>query len=256
MSSEVNFIKNLIDTLNSDENFISLQYYCQGFLDENIPDQCVEFAAYLSELLAKEGPVLEKQKPKMYEEYQKMWYQLVLRGFSALGPEDQSNILEHKLLFMIQRGMEPEEILSQYLKSKYFFEDDQIVLKTLAKYFEQNTETLGTNPITVQGRRFLPAIKYWLMDYASFPSKNAKRGSIDRLNYVNQSINTRPLTQVQKQQLLKILKLYDELLSPEMPVERKKERTEVRAPSASAAQAAKPPVNIDQKLQELRSRKQ
>jgi hypothetical protein len=46
----------------------------------------------------------------------------------------------------------------------------------------------------------------------------AKRGPVERLNYVNQSPNTKSLPQGQRETLLKVLKLYDEFLNPNIPV--------------------------------------
>lgn len=252
MSDTTNYLKDFIKTLNNLDNFSVMQMYYQGVLDDGTADEQIDFATFLSEFLSKEGAVIQKQNPKMYDAYQRMWYSLVISGFISLSPEDQQGLLMQKVGYAAQNDINLDLILRQYYRQKYAQEDIEIITRTFAKFLEQNTETLGTNPITVQGRRFLPAIKYWIMDYASFPSKNAKRGSIDRLNYINQSINTRPLTQVQKQQLLKILKLYDEFLNPEPPImEKQKGKLE-----GVSTQAISSTVDIDQKLQELRSRKQ
>jgi hypothetical protein len=85
---------------------------------------------------------------------------------------------------------------------------------------EDNSEQFGSQPIEVEGRRLLPQLKYWLLDYAKFPSRVAKRGPVERLNYVNQSPNTKALPQGQRELLLRILKLYDEFLNPDIPMNR------------------------------------
>ncbi|MBU6447701.1 hypothetical protein KGQ24_02590 [Patescibacteria group bacterium] len=217
MSDTTDYLKNYITTLNNPDNLELLKGYYQGVTDQLSYDEHLDFATFLANFLVKEGPIMEKQDPKMYGEYQLMWYSCVFSAFPALSADDQRNILSQRILAASFLDADVDQIMLSYFNHGYSLQDASTIGRTLANDLEQNNETLGTNPITVQGRRYLPAVKYWIMDYANFPSQSGRRGSIDRLNYINKSQNLRPLTQTQKQTLLKILKLYDSFLNPEPP---------------------------------------
>ena len=107
----------------------------------------------------------------------------------------------------------------------------------------QNTEQLGSGSVEVGGVKYLPQLRYWLLDYAKSPSQSARRSSIDRLNYVNTSPNARQLTQPQRAWLLEVLKLHDALASVDRPLEgdRQTERNVERpAPAETTAPVEKP----------------
>ncbi len=252
MNSQIKYINTLIDTLKDQGNFLALQSYAQGFLDSNVAENCVALADFISGKLQQEGSQIQQQDPKMFNAYQLMWYSLIFRGFISLSPEDQANILQSHLLYAVQIGADLDQALANYFAWQYPLKKIQEIFRDFAKHLEQNSETLGTIPITIEGRRFLPSIRYWLMDYARTPSKVARRGAVERLNYVNQSANARPLTQVQKQQLLKILKFYDQLLNPEAPPRQSLRTSNFELENAGAMPP--PSVNIDQKLRDLRVR--
>ncbi len=291
MSETTDYLKNYITTLNNPDTLELLEGYKDGVMQQLSYDEHLDFASFLSGFLVKEGAVMEKQDPKMYSAYQLMWYDCVFPAFPALSADDQHNILSQRIMSAISLGAETDNIMLSYFKHGYSLQDASTIGRNLAKELEQNDETLGTAPIMIQGRRFLPAIKYWISDYANFPSQSGRRGSIDRLNYINQSQNVRPLTQIQKQNLLKVLKLYDSFLNPEPPpltgeqaifaglgrsapiparpstfrpvqsrpsaqpvAPRQQQPAPVRQPAASFM-GHRASVDIDSKLQELRNRK-
>lgn len=287
MSETTDYLKNYITTLNNPDTLELLKGYYQGVTDQLSYDEHLDFASFLASFLVKEGAIMEKQDPKMYGAYQLMWYNCVFSAFPALSADDQRNILSQRVLAAALIDADIDEIMLSYFNHGYSLQDASAEGRTLANGLEQNNETLGTNPITVQGRRYLPAIKYWIMDYANFPSQSGRRGSIDRLNYANRSPNVRPLTQVQKQALMRILKLYDSFLNPEPPPLTGEKAILANLGKVSASQprptpqpvqvggiqqrrpapvpvtgkpsapfiGTRPAVDIDSKLKELRNRK-
>ncbi len=187
---------------------------------DNVEKQ--EYLALLSDILAKNGTKLENGNVQLFDQYQGLWVRLAFGSFINLSTADQNNLLEKRLLFAIENGLEPSDLLKDFYS---YYEDESVVsglLKALSRSLEKNDETLGNAPIEIEGKRYAPAMKYWILDYSKFPSKSAHRSAVERLNYSNQSPNTRQLTQVQRQSLLKFLKLYDDLVFAERPVTAKR----------------------------------
>jgi hypothetical protein len=225
-----------------------------------------EILDYLSEVLQNRGSEIESKSPQLYESYQKYWINLAFSSFVSLEVADQENLLKTRIFFAIEHGYDLNDLLKQFYS---FFESDEFIkeiFRSFSKDLEQNSEQFGTMPVEFEGHKMLPTLKYWIMDYAKFPSKMSKRGSVERLNYINQSTNTRSLTQIQRQNLLKILKFYDDLLNGERPVVQvNKSRPRISTPEVqqkppSPVTAPRPPspivsnINIQKKLDELKMR--
>ncbi len=229
-----------------------------------------EFLDYFSEKLNLEGRAIETANPTLYEKYQSYWVLLAFKVFSAIESADQENLLKTRFLSAIQVGFDPEQLIRDYFSNYQNMELIQETFKAFAKNLEQNNEQFGNIPIEIEGRKLLPTLKYWLSDYSKFPSKVAHRGSIERLNYINQSVNTRALPQTQRQLLLKILKFYDDLINPTRPIPKIQPPAGFTRPIAKTPdidfrppqiKLAKPPqmpqhigIDIDKKLDELKTR--
>lgn len=219
-----------------------------------------ELLDFLSKFLAKFAKDIAEKFPEIYDQLQTGWLQLAFSGLVGLPSEDQDNLFQKRLLAAIQKGVEPETITKQFYS---FFESEEFI-KELFHHFaqdlEQNTESLGSLPIEVEGRRMLPSVKYWILDYSKFPSKEARRGAVERLNYLTQSPNVRQLTQGQRQTLSKILKLYDDFLSGELSVAARNQQAQsansrdVEGIRVQAEPIRSPQVDIQKKLEELKRR--
>jgi hypothetical protein len=205
------FFKSLIDQQSID--FIDLQFN-DLFHDKEAADSAY-LADFLSEQINK-TPSLAANYPELYDYYQMVINLLSFKALPILKAVAQHEMLQKRLLYAIQKGYNLDEAI------KRFFEmHEQGIVANLFHSFvadlQQNSEALGTQPIELDGKRLLPQIKNWILDYSKFPSHSAKRGSIDRLNYLNQSPNVRSLTQGQRQQLSKILKAYDDFVNADNP---------------------------------------
>jgi hypothetical protein len=277
-------IKNL-QNLNPLEasSFDQVQKVVENVLVSDNMAYAEEALEFLNVLLESKGSELERKLPELYDKYQNYWVQLAFMAFPILDSVDQDNLLKNRVLHAVQQGYEPSRLIFSFFD---IFETDEHVkniFRDFAKSLEQNTETFGTAPIIVEGKKMMPALKYWILDYSKFPSKVAKRGNVERLNYVNQSQNARSLTQVYKQQLLKILKFYDDLITGERPLTRRRfedskpavvpKATPLVAPQPKPSmdftpptmrpvqqpvvpQMSKPKVDIQKKLEELKDRRQ
>jgi hypothetical protein len=181
-----------------------------------IADQ-MDLVNYISQLLTDKGQQVAKDNPKRYDELQRFWVSLAFAAFQGYSLSDKDNLLQRRILYAIQKGFDPQILLNQTYSLYHSEAFIQEVFRGYAHDLEENTETFGSAPITVEGRRMLPQLKYWVLDYSKFPSKVAKRGAVERLNYVDNSANTKALTQGQRDTLLSILKLYDEFLNPTIP---------------------------------------
>jgi hypothetical protein len=210
-------IKQIIGDPASDEGFEQIQLEAEDLLQTGSISDQMDFANYLAGILADPVIGLATKDPKRYDDIYRYFALLSFTAFLAYSPQDKINLLQKKILYAIQKGFDPDILLKQFYtfyESPTFIND---IFHSFAKYMEDNTEQFGSQPIEVDGRRMLPQLKYWLLDYAEFPSRVAKRGPVERLNYVNQSANTKALPQGQREILLRVLKLYDEFLNPNIP---------------------------------------
>ena len=271
---DIERFKQLVQDPSSQEGFENIQAEAEALLEFSDLNERLEFIEYLSEVLGQQGKSIQQKNPEYYDRYQYFWLMLVFNSFVGLSQEDQENMLKQRLLSAIKVGFDQDEILTQYydMYSTEEFISEQA--KHLALQLADNLETLGAAPIEIDGKKFLPQLKFWILDYSKFPTKIAKRGSLERLNYVNVSPNTRQLTQVQRQQLLQVLELYDQFLNPPgfirtssqpkkvrvepktepipEPVEEKVVVPEAPKPVPTVPKIEKPAVNIDEKLEDLR----
>jgi hypothetical protein len=269
---DIERFKQLVHDPNSQEGFDNIQAEAEALLEFSNLTERLEFVEYLSEILGQQGKVIQQKSPQYYDKYQYFWLMLVFNSFVGLSEEDQENMLKQRVLSAVKVGFDQDEILTQYYDAyateKFITEQ----FKHLSQKLADNSETIGAAPIEIDGKKFLPQLKYWILDYSKFPTKVAKRGSLERLNYINVSPNTRQLTQVQRQQLLQILELYDQLLNPQgfptRSVQPRKVRTEqprveikpevpvvpVPPKPLVTPKVEVPKVDIDQKLEELRKK--
>lgn len=253
---EISELQNSITNPTDPEQSESLLNFIDEIMATGDYDEKGQLVEYLSSLLSRKGQEIESANPSIYESLQSKWLNLAFSAFLVLEASDQDSLLQKKIFTAIQKGFEPDDIINKYFS---FYETDEFVKAKFHHFMEaldQNTETLGSLPIEVEGKRMLPNIKYWLLDYSKFPSKNARRGSVERLNYLTQSANVRQLTQGQRQNLSKLLKFYDDLIAGERPLNYQDRRDEKPLTSARINIPVPRPINIDQKLDELKERVQ
>lgn len=254
-------IKEALESLDGPSKLTYLSNYLEETISYGEVLEKTDLLEYLGGFLSKFAQQTNKD-PEIYDQLQTGWFHLAFNGLVGLSSEDQDNLIQKRLLAAIQKGVEPEMVTKQFYS---YFESEEFI-KELFHHFatnlEQNTESLGSLPIEVDGRRMLPLVKYWILDYSKFPSKEARRGAVERLNYLTQSANVRQLTQGQRQWLSKILKLYDDFLSGELSVAAKNQKAQVsfgrdvegiRVPAAPESYRA-PQVDIQKKLEELKRR--
>jgi hypothetical protein len=241
-----------IQILNNDplsvEAVETLQYFGDDLLQNGDDGECQDFVGIIAPLLQQKGVQIERVNPDVYKLYEKYLLLASFKGFLSINDSIQESLIQKKVLAAVQLGFEPDDLITAYQNSFSTPEFIKQEFDRLAKNLEKNTEQFGSTPIELGGSRVLPLIKNWLADYNHLPKQNSSRGSVERLNYINQSQNTRQLTQTQRSLLLKILEFYDDLLNPQVP--------ETKTSSNSEIPNEAPPVvsSIDQKLEALKNR--
>lgn len=266
---EIEELKEQIKDPASAEAFEILRDEANEYVRFGTVQEKKDLAEYISGFLSEDAASLNKSNPDMFDKYETYWALLTFKAFIAYSSADQDSLLRQRLLFAIQKGFEPDDLIKQFYD---FYESDSFVadnLRIFVKDLDQNVESLGNFPIEIEGKRFLPQIKYWMLDYSKYPSQVAKRGNVERLNYINHSQNVTQLTQIQRQNLLKVLKFYDDLLNPvrplliaapeenagfepglgQVPVEAKS-----GMPEAGDNQSNNSRINIEDKLEDLKKR--
>lgn len=74
---------------------------------------------------------------------------------------------------------------------------------------ESHKAYIGQSKISVKDRQVDPTIANWILDYTSWPSKEETKTAFDEVEYINKSVNVSLLSQLEKDVLKNILKLYD-----------------------------------------------
>ncbi len=125
-------------------------------------------------------------------------------------------LLRQHVLFALAWGIDLRDRLTLlYLYSLPDGEYVSGIRQTIRQSLKSNVERLGTNPISQGPGATVPSeVRHWLADYeSSFPADQA-RGSVDEVGYLNQSGNVRPLSEVDRDTLLKLIQFYDFLIFP------------------------------------------
>ena len=205
-------------------------------------DAQTDFADAIDAMLSQFGTEMQRKDPELWDVYQSFSVMLRFRAFSGFSPQDQTDLIQRKLFYAIQKGFEVSQIMKDF---RFYYEDPKTIeerSKDLAKAIEQNMEKLGTVPLEVEGNKYIPQLKYWVLDYSKFPSATSKRSTLERLNYINKSMNVRQLPQIQRQQLLEVLKLYDQFLNPENVMEFRTDQQPPESKIISEAEIVPPTI--------------
>lgn len=134
---------------------------------------------------------------------------------------------------------------------------------------EGNTETLGSENLVMEEKKYPPTVHNWIQDYIqSLPRSISARSTFDEIQYIRSSKNVLPLPEQEKAILLEIVKLHNWFLSPvvnekevrryETEQEMAKEKAYAEAETVSAPYIEpvpqRPVIDIDKKLQELKKK--
>ena len=201
-------------------------------------DAADELMAYLTG----EGQSMARSDAKEYDQLVRQWVLLSYRAFVVLPLDEQQELLKTRLLVAVQSGYHVEEFTDAYFD---MYESDDFLAPIFSDYANmvmQNIEPIGFSSVEVEGAKYLPQVRYWVLDYSKSPSQSARRTSIDRLNYTNSSLNARQLTQIQRTHLLEILKLYDLLVVCERPAPKNDTSNGASSPERTAPPQAPTPV--------------
>ena len=217
MYSNISELKDQVQNPISNEGFELIRQEAEDQIASGYIVDQIDLVNYISQILVDNGPELTSKNPKLYDEFQRYWVLLAFAAFPGFAPGDQSNLLQKRLFFAMQKGFNPDDLLREVFFLYESYEYIKEIFTVYARDLENNTEGFGTLPIEVEGKRYLPQIRYWILDYEKFPSHIAHRGTVERINYIDQSQNTKPLAQGQRQILLKLLKFYDDLVYANMP---------------------------------------
>lgn len=235
---EIEELKNLIKDPTKPGDFQIIRDEAEQRIASGTTQDNLEMMDYLSDIISNYGSALSARLPQAYDSYQALWTLAGFAGFIGLQSAVQESLLQKSIFFAITKGLNTDSLLQQFYN---FYESDDFIKETfriLLNSLQQNTEVLGANSIETEGKKFLPQIRYWIMDYSKFPTKAAARTAVERLNYINQSPNCRQLTQVQRQSLLSLLKLYDDFIKAQPPVS---EKQQVAGRDYASENLAQPP---------------
>jgi hypothetical protein len=168
-------------------------------------------------------------------------------------PEDEINaIYQGELLFFMDKLKVLDELkLLAYGKdlSDLFLWSGQF-LQSLQK----NEEKIGIKDIVTNGQVHQPTIGNWIVDFLT-NSPQAAQGepTLAQVDYLHKSINVKNLVDSDRELLTEVLKLYCWCLQPE--INEKEIQEYIALKEKDEEEIDVPQVNIDEKLVELKDRK-
>jgi len=175
----------------------------------------IKFSVCLEDLIKKYSK-LKDENPELYNNYQKIKKTLEIFAIPAQTNEKLDYIFRHYIIFSVKNNINLlNRINNLFLVNDFFQETCKNIRDTLLNAMINNKEKLGDKNILIKNEKVGPYIGNWLFDYRlSYSEDNQKRTSLKRSEYINQSNNSKILNSEEKIMLLRILNIYDYILSP------------------------------------------
>src|SRR5258708_2114795 len=126
---------------------------------------------YLFEVISNFQKGMNQNSQALYSKYDSFRILLAFSSFAVLDPQDQEDLLKTRILSAIQNDFNPGDISKQFF---IFFESENFIrdsFKLFAKNLEQNIEKLGDNTLEIEGKKYLPQLKNWILDYIKYPTQ-------------------------------------------------------------------------------------
>ncbi len=171
-------------------------------------------------------------------------------------PEDEINsIYQSELLFFMSRI----KVLDELKLLAYNKDENDLSLWTsqFLQSLQRNEEKIGIKDVVTNGQVHMPTIGNWIVDFLT-NSPQAAQGetTLAQVDYLHKSINVKNLIDSDRNLLTEVLKLYCWCLQPEINEKEIQEYITFKEKSdVDEDITAKPEVNIDEKLVELKDRK-
>lgn len=216
--------------LSDDDLMLKLKAYIFEIIETNEDLLAIDCFDHLHNLLAQNSR-LAKERPDIFLEYLRMLALLKATFLMNLPEQDVMTFFRENLLFCLDvqdfdLGEKIFRLLFLYHKDPKVFEDER---KQIQQAIEDNGEFLGENGITLlnKNEEQYATVENWLEDYnefsVGFTVKNGRGaqtrasgglgGSLERVSYMQKSLNVRGLNKDEKVILFKLLELYDWLKS-------------------------------------------
>lgn len=179
----------------------------------------------------------------------------VLVFYDQLPEEEINSIYQSELVFFIRHVKVLEELkLFAYRKD---ITDLPIWASQFLQSIQRNEEKIGLKDIITNGQVHQPNIGNWVFDFLT-NSPQAAQGepTLAQVDYLHKSINVKNLVDSDRTLLTEVLKLYCWCLQPELNEKEINEFTAYKEKISTQDESDDmPQVNIDEKLVELKDRK-
>lgn len=228
------------ETVASFEHFA---YQCWLIHEAGPPN---ELFFILKELLEK-YPQLSVDAPDLFARYQEI-ASLLMAASLAVRPEPEVREFFTKWLVstLRLRNRLPDGDIIDLRENIHFRlrftgllfvspEDDQ---RFMAQAMQNNTEKIGSQPISTQTGTAAPIVGNWVKDYDQFFPSFTVRSGLERLRYINEGTNPRKLSADDRKLLIHVLEIYDCVRFPALAWKEMGRETPPRTPRGVAKRVA------------------
>ena len=133
-------------------------------------------------------------------------------AFVNIDDDSCLDLIEHHLIdaYLID-DYDFEEFLAKRVTLMQLEQLQVPFMEQVLEKLDRSTLEIGKVQLNVGGRSLPPTIGSWIKSYLEFPSASAYRDNLEELKFVNQSPDTKNLSQPERDLLTKLLKVYDGL---------------------------------------------
>lgn len=229
-----------IKDLSKKETLAEIKALVSEYIENNNVDEARDLLVVLQKLLAEKEEFSEDQPD--YKQYKNMVVLLKLIVLYTLPEKDVAILLKNSLLLAIQNNIDMADKLDIFL---YLHKDNLTGYQSRRSFITamvENTEKVGEAPLQKESSSITipPLVGNWLKNFfGSYPS-GKELARLEEVEYVNNNVNAKKLSQPDKDLLLKILRVYDHIRFPRLARAAVRETGPVKARTVSPVAREKP----------------
>lgn len=187
-----------------------------NLLTKSIENPDYDFGRWLLPWVLDVKQLARQKKLVLNQEMQSAVGVFELKLFRYLPFEEVVDLLGGSMVWLVTKTDALLELKRWYY---YLAESSKTtsLQRSMLGALEDNEESLGTQPLVIEGRKFQQSIKNWIHDFLlTQPKAPNDRATLEEVQYMQRSQNVKLLSKDEQQVLLAIIKLYDWILAPEL----------------------------------------
>jgi hypothetical protein len=197
----------ILDMLSQPQFFEQIEQVVYEIEGGAAPQEAKNAFEQLSQLIDSAGA----NRDNLTNKYIKILLALRLVSLSLVKDEEKGKFLEENIVLLLQQDYADLMFWLKLLFAMYEYDKDIVtdLQRAFVQAIERSNDLLGKANITIGDKEVKPFVKYWVLDFRSFPAPRVQRGPLEENTYLSQGINTKSLDNKDLAVLRKLLRIYD-----------------------------------------------